>query len=177
MTKETEVKNNDKQGGEVPNSPIVIHAQYTKDLSFENPHAPQSFRGQGGNPEMDMNIEIEAQKIEDKENNNLFEVTLNIEASAKRAEQTLFMVELSYSALATLNVEENLQHPMLFVEIPHTIFPYARQIIADSTQSGGYIPLLLNPVDFKSMYFQRFGKQIAENAKNDDSVIKTSKKA
>jgi preprotein translocase subunit SecB len=158
-----QAKKTEETANQVPNSPIVIHAQYTKDFSFENPHAPQSFRGQG-NPEMDMNIELEVQKIEDPENDNLFEVTLKVDASAKRTEQTLFLVELSYSALVTLNVEEKMRHPMLFVEVPHTIFPYARQIIADATQSGGYIPLLLNPVDFKTMYLQRFGENNAETA-------------
>lgn len=177
MTKETETKKNEQQDDKVPNSPIIIHAQYTKDLSFENPHAPQSFRGQGGNPEMDMNIEIEVQKIEDEENDHLFEVTLKVDASAKRGEQTLFLIELSYAALVTLNVEEKLQHPMLFVEVPHTIFPYARQIIADSTQSGGYIPLLLNPVDFKSMYLQRFSEKLADNTTDNAKDNKNAKKA
>lgn len=155
--------NTEQAAGQVPNSPIVIHAQYTKDLSFENPHAPQSFRGQG-NPEMDMNIELEVQKIEDPENNSLFEVTIKVNAEAKRGDQALFIVELSYAALVTVNAEEKHQHALLFVEVPHTIFPYARQIIADSTQSGGYIPLLLNPVDFKSMYMQRFANQKSDEA-------------
>jgi preprotein translocase subunit SecB len=163
MTDKTNEENTAETAGQVPDSPIVIHAQYTKDLSFENPHAPQSFRGQG-NPEMDMGIELEVQKIEDPENNRLFEVTIKVNAEAKRTDQTLFLVELSYAALVTINVEEKLQHPLLFVEVPHTIFPYARQIIADSTQSGGYIPLLLNPVDFKSMYLQRFGEKKADAA-------------
>ncbi|MAZ76706.1 MAG: protein-export chaperone SecB [Micavibrio sp.] len=164
MTNKKQDNNTEETEGNVPNSPVVIHAQYTKDLSFENPHAPQSFRGQG-NPEMDMNIELEVQKIEDPDNDSLFEVVIKVNATAKRTDQTLFLVELSYAALVTLNVEEKMQHPMLFVEVPHTIFPYARQIIADSTQSGGYIPLLLNPVDFKTMYLQRFGEQMEKNAK------------
>ena len=65
MSKKEDTKTIEENIGEVTSSPIIIHAQYTKDLSFENPHAPQTFRGQGGNPDMDMNIEIEAQKPED----------------------------------------------------------------------------------------------------------------
>ena len=145
--------------GKAPDMPLVIHAQYMKDLSFENPHAPKTFRGQGENPDMDMNIEINVQKIDDENKKDLYEVSLIISASAKRTDQTLFIVELTYAALVSLNIEEKHHHPLLFVEVPHTIFPYARQIIADSTQSGGYIPLLLNPVDFKSMYMQRFANK------------------
>jgi len=163
MSKKEDTKTIEENVGKVPSSPIIIHAQYTKDLSFENPHAPQTFRGQGGNPDMDMNIEIEAQKPED-DKENLYEVALKVSASAKREDQTLFIVELTYAALVSLNAEEKHHHPLLFVEVPHTIFPYARQIIADATQAGGYIPLLLNPVDFKSMYFQKFGDKKTETA-------------
>lgn len=154
--------------GQAANTPVVIHAQYLKDLSFENPNAPTTFQGQGSNPEMDMNIEIDVNKLEDENNNELYEVALTINASAKRQDQTLFLVELNYAALVSLNVEEKHHHPLLFVEVPHTIFPYARQIIADSTQSGGYIPLLLNPVDFKSMYLKRFAQKMDENEQGQD---------
>lgn len=165
----TENKENTEENvGQVANTPIVIHAQYMKDLSFENPHAPQTFQGQGGNPEMDMNIEIDVQKLEDESKSELYEVVLKINASAKRGDQTLFIVELDYAALVSVNAEEKHHHPLLFVEVPHTIFPYARQIIADSTQGGGYIPLLLNPVDFKSMYMQRFADKTEKAAKAEN---------
>jgi len=158
MSDQESTNNSEENVGNVANTPLVIHAQYMKDLSFENPHAPQTFQGQGGNPEMDMNIEIDVNKLEDQNEKELYEVVLKISASAKRTDQTLFIVELAYAALISINADEKHHHPLLFVEVPHTIFPYARQIIGDATQTGGYIPLLLNPVDFKSMYMQRFSK-------------------
>ncbi|MEM9468609.1 MAG: protein-export chaperone SecB [Pseudomonadota bacterium] len=172
MSDKLDTEQNAQNNQKLANSPVVIRAQYTKDLSFENPHAPKTFRGQDSNPEMDINIEIDVQKLEDDSKSDLYEVTLKIAASAKQVDLTMFMVELSYAALVSLNIEEKHHHALLFVEVPHTIFPYARQIIADSTQSGGYIPLLLNPVDFKSMYLQRFAKKEDQNeeSKGDDKA-------
>jgi len=157
----------------VPNAPVTIHAQYIKDLSFENPHAPKSFQGQGENPNMDLNIEIEVQKMEEENGDNIYEVALKINASATRTDHTMFILELSYAAFVSINAESKHHHPLLFVDVPHTIFPFARQIISDMTQSGGYIPLLLNPVDFKSMYFQRF----AENGEKVEETDKDSKES
>ena len=144
------------------NMPIVIHAQYIKDLSFENPNTPESLRGAGGAPEMDVNIGMDARKIASQEEDNLYEVALNVRAEAKRQGESVFIAELQYAMTVSLNnVPQDQHHPLLLIEIPRMAFPYARQILSDLTTQGGYPPLLLNPVDFHALYLDRFKDEIA----------------
>lgn len=144
------------------NMPIVIHAQYIKDLSFENPDSPASLRGIKGTPEMDVNIGMDARKIADDKTENLYEVALNVRARAVNGDTTLFIAELQYGMTVSLNnVPEDQHHPILLIEIPRMAFPFARQIMSDLTTQGGYPPLLLNPVDFHALYMDRFKDEIA----------------
>lgn len=146
--------------GNVPQSPVIIHKQYLKDMSFENPNAPMILKKVDQRPEMDMNIMIDVKKLEDEDYEHFYEVTLNVSASAKRGDQTMFLAEVLYGAAVSINgLEEAKHHPLLFVEVPYMLFPFARQILASATNSGGYMPLQLSPVDFRSMYIQRFAKQ------------------
>lgn len=143
--------------GNVPPSPIVVHKQYLKDLSFENPNAPEILKKSPDRPAMEMNILIDVQKLEEPEIEHFYEVTLNITASAVRHEKTMFLAEVVYAAAVSVQgLEENKHHALLFIEVPQLIFPFARQIISDTTQAGGYTALLVNPVDFRSMYIKRF---------------------
>lgn len=144
------------------NLPIVIHAQYIKDLSFENPNTPESLRGAGGAPEMDVNIGMDARKISSEQEENLYEVALNVRAEATRKGESVFIAELQYAMTVSLNdVPQDQHHPLLLIEIPRMAFPYARQILSDLTTQGGYPPLLLNPVDFHALYMDRFKEEIA----------------
>lgn len=148
------------------NLPIVIHAQYIKDLSFENPNTPESLRGAGGAPEMDVNIGMDARKIPSEQEENLYEVALNVRAEATRKGENVFIAELQYAMTVSLNdVPQEQHHPLLLIEIPRMAFPYARQILSDLTTQGGYPPLLLNPVDFQALYMDRFKDEIAEAQK------------
>lgn len=155
---------NTKQSRSMPdggNMPIMIHAQYVKDLSFENPNAPDTLRGAGGAPEMDVNIGMDARKLPGDEK-SLYEVVLNVRAEALRQGGTMFIAELQYGMTVSLNgVPEEQHHPILLIEIPRMAFPYARQILSDLTTQGGYPPLLLNPVDFQALYIDRFKDEIA----------------
>ncbi len=145
---------------QVPNSPVIIHKQYLKDLSFENPNAPKILIMGDIRPEMDMNINMEVQKLEDDAHEHYYEVALTLNASAVREGEVMFIAEVIYAAALSINgIEEKKHHPLLLVEVPHLIFPYARQILANITQSGGFMPLQLRPVDFRSMYLQRFAKK------------------
>lgn len=145
-------------------APVQIHTQYVKDLSFENPNAPDTLRaGQGGQtgPQMDININLDARPIEDKDIKSLYEVVLTLSATAKRDKTTVFLAELQYGIVASLeNVPEDQHHPVLLIEVPRMAFPFARQILADATAAGGYPPLLLNPVDFHAMYLDRFKDEL-----------------
>lgn len=144
--------------------PITIHAQYVRDLSFENPLAPNSMRAGLAMPEMNVNIGMDARSIEDKELKNLYEVALTISATAERDGEKVFIAELIYGVTVSIGdvVPEDQHHPLLLIEIPRISFPFARQILATVTSQGGYPPLLLTPVDFQALYMERFKKEIAE---------------
>jgi len=154
--------------------PVTIHAQYVRDLSFENPNAPESLRPAGNGPEMDINIGMDARKIEDKDLNNLYEVVLNIRAAANRGEDPVFIAELQYGVTVSIGdeVPEDNHHPLLLIEIPRMAFPFVRQIMSDVTVQGGYPPLLLNPVDFHALYMNRFGAEIEAAQKEAQSAAK-----
>lgn len=140
------------------NLPVTIHAQYVRDLSFENPNAPQVLKPSAGRPEMDMSINIGMRDVKDEELPGMYEVSLRIRAAAKRGETTAFIIEVDYAASVTVGggVDENTMHPLLMIEIPRLIFPFARQIIADLSQQGGFPAVMIAPVDFQALYVQRF---------------------
>lgn len=132
---------------------VQVHTQYVRDFSFENPGAPHSLRAGAGSPEMDVNIILDANKINDETNPDLYESALKLTVRSTRGAETLFIVEIVYAALVTLkNVPAADIKPVLYVEIPQMLFPFARQIVANAVSGGGFPPLLLNPVDFRNMY-------------------------
>lgn len=151
--------------GDVPQSPVVIHTQYLKDLSFENPNAPEVLRKGNQPPEMDMNITMDVQRLESDEIEYLYEVVLTVSASAVREGKTLFIGEITYGAAVSINgTEETKHHPFLFVEVPYMLFPFVRHILSNATQAGGYTPLRLAPVDFRAMYLERFANKDKKEA-------------
>lgn len=152
--------NQDGDIGEVPQSPVVIHKQYLKDFSFENPNAPGILKQGNARPEIDMSIMLDVKRLEDEEFEHIYEVSLAINASAERDGEAMFIAEILYSGVVSINgLEEKHHHSILFIEVPAMLFPFARQILAHCTQAGGFIPLQLSPVDFRSMYLKRFGKK------------------
>ena len=128
---------------------INIHAQYVKDLSFESPSSPDCFVQQLGQPDVQIGVNVTAQRV----NETLFEVELKLMATAKAEDKTLFVAELAYGGLisATGIDEENLQ-PLMMIEGPRMLFPFARAIMSDVTRDGGFLPLNLNPIDFVALY-------------------------
>ena len=124
---------------------LIINAQYIKDLSFENPRAPTSLRQQTAPPSVEINVDVKAQGLAPEN----YEVVLTIKASAKAQEETLFIIELVYGAVVTVrNVEPEMVSPIMLVETPRLMFPFARNIIAETTRDGGFPPLMINPIDF-----------------------------
>jgi preprotein translocase subunit SecB len=127
---------------------LLINAQYIKDLSFENPRAPQSLMQQAGPPSVDINVDVNVQSI-GPEN---YEVVLSIKAGAKAQEDTLFLVELAYAGIVTVrNVPQQMLGTVVLVEVPRLLFPFARNIIAETTRDGGFPPLMINPIDFSEL--------------------------
>jgi preprotein translocase subunit SecB len=128
---------------------IRILAQFIRDLSFENPRAPDSLRQAGTQPSIDMQVEMNARGRPD----GLFEVDLKLAANATRENEVNFAVELLYGGLFELaGVPENQLEVVLLVECPRFLFPFARRIIADMTSEGGFPPFLIEPIDFAGVY-------------------------
>ena len=128
---------------------FMVRGQYIKDLSFENPNAPSSLLPMSEKPKIEVNVDIAAQKLAD----SLFEVVLSCQARATGPEGSLFLVELSYGGLfAVENIAEDRIEPLLFIDCPFVLFPFARRVIADVTRDGGFPPLMLEPIDFHSLF-------------------------
>ncbi len=141
------------ENGETPASPgFRVLAQYVRDLSFENPRAPESLRIEG-KPEIDMGVEMNARGRGD----GLFEVDMQLSIRASVAEGALFQIELVYGGLfQVVGVSENDLEPILLVEAPRYLFPFARQIVAACSADGGfYPPFLMDPIDFAAIYAAR----------------------
>lgn len=165
----TEEKNNQNENeeniGQIPQTPVVIHSQYLKDMSFENPNAPEILYKANQPPEVDVNFEIDTRKIENGPEEHYYEVVLTINAQATRADKTMFLAEIKYGTTVSIHgMDEKRHHPLLFVEVPRIMFPFVRLLLSNATQSGGFTPLQISPVDFRSMYIQRFGKENKEDA-------------
>ena len=127
---------------------LAILAQYVKDLSFENPNAPQVFQS-SGQPKLDVNVNVGVTRPGE----DVYEVALKINVAAKVEGATSFAVELLYNGLFGLrNVPEEALQPFLLVEAPRILFPFARRVISDVTRDGGFAPLMLEPIDFASLY-------------------------
>jgi preprotein translocase subunit SecB len=124
---------------------LILNAQYIKDLSFENPRAPQSFVQQTAQPEVEINVDVKAQNL----NPDVFEVVLTINATARAQGETVFLVELAYGSVVTIhNASPEMLPTLVLVETPRIVFPFARAIIANATRDGGFPPLMINPIDF-----------------------------
>jgi preprotein translocase subunit SecB len=148
---ETKQKTNGafQEGGNLGDFSITVNAQYTKDLSFENPQAPYSLAGQTEQPEVGIQVDVGASTIGE----NTYEVVLKIKSEAKSEDKTVFLVDLSYGGVFTITVPEpSILEPLLFIECPRILFPFARNIVAEVVRDGGYPPLMINPFDFASMF-------------------------
>ncbi|HLI10178.1 MAG TPA: protein-export chaperone SecB [Alphaproteobacteria bacterium] len=135
---------------------LAIKAQYVKDLSFENPRAPASLQAVQSPPAVQITVNVSAQRLTESD----YEVTLTINAHAKIGEDALFLVELTYGGIVAVgNVAAEHLRPILLIEAPRLLFPFARNIIADATREGGFPPLLIQPVDFVDLYRRDVAQQ------------------
>ena len=131
---------------------IAVLAQYVKDLSFENPHAPRSMAPSPQQPAINIQVNVDAAPMGDTD----VEVTLRLEGKAESQGTLLFGFELAFAgAFRIQNVPADSVQPVVLIECPRLLFPFAREIIATATRNGGFPPLLLNPIDFVALYRQR----------------------
>jgi preprotein translocase subunit SecB len=127
---------------------LFVNVQYIKDLSFENPRAPQSLIQQQAQPEVAINVDVKARNL----NPEAYEVVLTINVTANAQGEPVFLVELAYAAVVTVkNAPEPMLATLILVETPRMIFPFARSVIANATRDGGFPPLLINPIDFAEL--------------------------
>ncbi len=143
---------------EVAPPQLNVLAQYTKDLSLENPNAPASLGPQAQQPAINIQINVNANNVAENE----YEVALLIEGKAENDGKVLFSFDLTYAGVFRIvNVPQENLHPMIMIECPRLLFPFAREIIATAVRDGGFPPLMLDPVDFVGLYRQNIARQAA----------------
>ena len=140
---------------------IRVLAQFIRDLSFENPRAPDALRAGGAQPQIDLGVEMNARGRDD----GLFEVDLKLSAKAVREDGPLFVVELVYGGVFQITgVSGEDVEPVLLIECPRFLFPFARQVIAQVTGEGGFPPFMLDPIDFSGVYAARKAQETVGHA-------------
>jgi preprotein translocase subunit SecB len=133
---------------------INVLAQYTKDLSFENPNAPRSLQPTQ-QPAINLQINVNSKALSDTD----YEVELTVEGKADSAGTILFNFELVYAGIFRLsNVPKDAMQPVMMIECPRLLFPFAREIVSAAVRNGGFPPLMIDPVDFVSLYRQRLAQ-------------------
>ena len=150
MAEETTTNGADGASTPSPAGPqqLILNAQYIKDLSFENPRAPQSLIQQTAQPDVEINVDVKANNLGPE----VFEVVLTINATARAQGETVFLIELAYGSVVTIKNATAEMLPMLvLVETPRIVFPFARSVIANATRDGGFPPLMINPIDFAEL--------------------------
>jgi preprotein translocase subunit SecB len=156
------------QPGTTPATPpLVVNIQYVKDLSFEVPGAPAIYSSLRTQPQVAINLDVQARRI--AEGGSAYEVTLMVRAEAtdpstqgngQTPATVVFIAELTYAGVFTLTgLPDNAIEPVLLVECPRILFPFARNILADVTRDGGFPPVLLQPIDFVQLWQSRRAQQ------------------
>lgn len=159
----SETPQNDQPQPQSGQPAMRILTQYLKDLSFESPTSPQSLQHDLPPPEVEVSVDVNARRIADDQ----YEVELACSATATRDGQPAFVVETNYAGLFMItNVPADQLEPILLIEAPRMLFPFARQVVANATREGGFMPLMLEPLDFAGMY--RMQRQRAAQAEGEN---------
>lgn len=133
--------------------PFVLHTQYVRDLSFENPNAPGILATMKDAPRLEVRLDVGSRLLHDR----LHEIILKVNVNAQQGEHVAFVVELEYAGLASVaeDLAEDQVEPTLLIDGAYAIFPFARRVIADATRDGGFPPVLINPINFTQLYRDR----------------------
>ena len=142
---------------------LTIHAQYIKDFSFENPNTPKVLIEDLDQPDVEINVSVAAKLI----GNNQYEVLLNLSAKAVAGKTVMFLVDLTYAGLISpQGVTREDINPLIMIEGPRLLFPFARALISNATRDGGFMPLNIQPIDFVAVYRQNSETQLATAPEN-----------
>ena len=142
---------------------INVHAQYIKDLSFENPNAPRILMESANQPDVEITVNVGAQLLGD----NQYEVTLNLAAKATANDTALFLIDLTYAGLISpQGTPDDEINALIMIEAPRLLFPFARAIISNCTRDGGFMPLNIQPIDFVAVYQHNRAQQAAAQNNN-----------
>ncbi len=154
------VGQDDKSGSETANAPrFSVLTQFTRDFSFENPNAPRSLAPQSQAPRINLQINVNARQLSPTD----YEVSLLLEGGAGEGPDSLFKFELNYSGVFRLeNIPTEQVQPVVMIEGPRILFPFARQIVAEAVRGGGFPPLYVDPIDFQGLYVQRLAAAQAQ---------------
>jgi preprotein translocase subunit SecB len=151
----------DGNGGGEPQLDAL--AQYVKDFSFENPHAPRSLQPKAAPPEINVQVNVNAKDL----GNGEFEVELSLDGEAGKGEDMLFRFDVVYAGIFRLvNIPQEHAHQVVMIECPRMLFPFARAIVANAVRDGGFPPFLLQPIDFGALYQAR-AAEIQQGANNN----------
>jgi preprotein translocase subunit SecB len=151
-------KNSDGAGA--PAAPLRVLVQYLKDLSFENPGAPQIHMIRGEAPRAQLHLDVRARTVAPMQ----YEVSLVLNVTAQRDQEKVYIVEIDYAGLFDVaGIAEERITPALMIDAPRMLFPFAREILAKATRDGGYPPLLLNPIDFVAVFRDRLQREVQES--------------
>lgn len=140
------------QNGDTPAVQAQVVAQFIKDLSFENPNVEKLLSGPGENPNMKLEVNVNARRMKE----DLYESAIDFTAHATNQTGTIYQLEVVYAGIFKIkNIPEEALEPFLLINCPALLFPYLRRLASDLTREGGFPPLLLDPIDFASLYMRR----------------------
>lgn len=163
----TDLNMNPTPNGEDTQPVAGIISQYIKDLSVENPNAPASYQWTD-QPQIDLQFNIGANPVNDQ----IHEIELKVNVTAKAEQGNAYLIELSYCGLVGMrNLPDDQMHAFMYAEAPRILFPFARRIIADATRDAGYQPLMLDPIDFNGLYIAQLQRKAEEQAAAENSPV------
>ena len=146
-----------------PQVQVRILSQYVKDLSFENPIVRKLMASPGESPNLKVEVNVNAERVE----GDVFESAIEFKATATNNIGTIYVLEVVYAGLFKVeSMPEQSLEPFLLISAPTTIFPFLRRLVADVTREGGYPPLLLDPIDFASLFMRRLQENQSQQTAN-----------
>ena len=140
------------------NNKITVSTQYIKDLSFENPNSPKSLSNKDGVPNISVEVNVYAKPL----NRNAYEVSLSINGKALKEKTKIFEIELVYAGVFILpdtKINKQDEKKTVLIECPQLLFPFARSIVSNVTRDGGFMPLVIQPIDFELLYIERLNRE------------------